>query len=344
MSDKKLTRLKHDELVKSFMGEPLLARDFLEEHAPADFKADLDLTDITIEKETYIEENLRKKSSDIVFKVKTKTGGDAFIYTLLEHQSSKPDYWMAFRLLKYSLLLLERHKDDNKDKLPLICPLVLYHGTTEYNAPRNFWDLFVNPEKAKNLLGGDYKLIDLHEASDDEILKNNKLALFEYCLKHIHRRNKEKLLKDIFAKCKEAIIIDEKRGFISIVRLLRYIDTQIPEERRASVAKLVTTNLIEGEKIMRSIAQAYMDEGRAEGRVEGRAEGRAEGEARGIDLGVKKGIDLGIKKGEVIGIAKGEAKGVMKVAKNLLKQGLSFDAIAKATGLSLAKIRQLQGE
>ncbi len=103
-------------------------------YLPCDFKELIDLSQITVEKESFIEDGLRRKLSDIIYSVKTKNNETAFVYVLIEHQS-EPDYWIALRLWKYMLLLCERHKKDT-EKLPLIAPLVFYNGTKEYNMPR----------------------------------------------------------------------------------------------------------------------------------------------------------------------------------------------------------------
>ncbi|KDO02204.1 Putative transposase, YhgA-like protein (plasmid) [Rickettsia tamurae subsp. buchneri] len=86
---------------------------------------------------------MQKRLSDVVYSVSLKKNNikdsttesanndKAYVYVLIEHQSSS-DYWIAFRLLQYMLLLCERHKDVNKknntkqekgNKLPLICPI-----------------------------------------------------------------------------------------------------------------------------------------------------------------------------------------------------------------------------
>ncbi|MGX7591034.1 Rpn family recombination-promoting nuclease/putative transposase [Candidatus Karelsulcia muelleri] len=77
----------------------------------------------------------------------------AYVYVLIEHQSSS-DYWIAFRLWQYMLLLCERHKDANKNnsnsteekdkKLPLICPIVVYANDKPYNAPRSLYFYFLS--------------------------------------------------------------------------------------------------------------------------------------------------------------------------------------------------------
>lgn len=173
---------KHDQLFKRIMTNEIAAQEFLEYYLPSDFKENIDLSKITIEKESYIEENLREKFSDIVYSVKTKSDETAFIYILLDHQSTI-DYWIALRLWKYGLLLCERHQK-NKDKLPLICPILMYNGTEIYNAPRNLWDLFTDSRQAKKLMTENYQLVDLQSMSDDEIVQKKHLGMLEYSINH----------------------------------------------------------------------------------------------------------------------------------------------------------------
>jgi predicted transposase YdaD len=70
------------------------------------------------------------------------------------------DNFIAFRLWKYTLFLLERHIKDKK-KLPLIAPIVLYHGKSKYTAAKSLWDLFEDPSIAKQLMGDEHLLVDL---------------------------------------------------------------------------------------------------------------------------------------------------------------------------------------
>ncbi|NJR51836.1 MAG: Rpn family recombination-promoting nuclease/putative transposase [Leptolyngbyaceae cyanobacterium CSU_1_3] len=46
--------------------------------------------------------------------------------------------------------------------------------------------------------------------------------------------------------------------------------------------------------------------------------------------------------GEQVGEARGEARGRLEVARNLLLEGMTIDAIARVTGLSIEQIQQLQ--
>ena len=77
----------------------------------------------------------------------------------------------------------------------------------------------------------------------------------------------------------------------------------------------------EGEAKGRAEGEAI---GRAEGRIEGRAEGRIEGRAEGR--------------------VEGRAEGIASVAVNLLRRGMDVEFVASATGLSVERIRELNGD
>lgn len=206
--------LPHDSLFKRIMENGIAAKEFLDEYLPDEVKNILDLNTIKIQKESYIEPNLTKRLSDIVYAVDTKNHQQAFIYVLAEHQSSV-DHLMPFRLWRYTLLLAERHIED-KNKLPLIFPLVVYAGETKYTAPRNLWALFDNPKLAKKLLTEDHGLVDLQATSDDDIAKKKHIALFEYILKHAQMRDMLALWKNLFEKLPNAVIMDKKHGYFYI--------------------------------------------------------------------------------------------------------------------------------
>lgn len=140
-------KLKHDALVKKILTEKIAAQEFLDHYLPSEFQDLIDLKKITVEKESFVEDDLKRKYSDIIYSVRTKNNEKAFVYVLIEAQSTC-DYWMALRLWKYMLLLCERHAK-GKDRLPLICPLLIYNGSEVYSAPRNLWELFARPDQAK---------------------------------------------------------------------------------------------------------------------------------------------------------------------------------------------------
>ncbi|WP_375330272.1 Rpn family recombination-promoting nuclease/putative transposase [Candidatus Tisiphia endosymbiont of Nemotelus uliginosus] len=306
-------KLKHDSLVKTIMADPVAAQEFLEYYLPNDFKSLVDLSKITVEKESYIEESLNKKYSDIVYGVATKNQGKAFVYVLIEAQSGV-DYWTALRLWKYTLLLCERHKKGRK-KLPLVYNLVIYNGKEVYTAPRNLWSLFTDAVIAKKVMTEDYQLVDLQSMSDDEIMKRKHVGMLEYMLKHIHQRDMIKLWEEFLQRFKLEILVDKEKGYIYIKSFLWYTDAKLPEAKQSELEEVLTKYLSEEEQgvIMRTIAQKYIEEG------------EARGEARGI----------------YIGKVEGKAEGKAELVKLLLKNGNSVGSIAKMTGMSISKINEL---
>ena len=316
--EEKLKKPNHDSLIKKALENPLIAEEFLTQYLPEEYKALIDLSTIKPEKETYVEESLKAKLSDMVFSVQMRDQeGDkvnnAFIYALVEHQSYS-DYWIAFRLLKYSLLLLERHVS-GKNKLPIILPLVIYNGKAKYKAPKNIFDLFAYPGIARKAITEDYNLIDLQAMDDDSIDYGKHLSFLIYTMKHIHERDTLAMLKDAMSRCSRAIVIDKEQNYILTRLILWYSDSKVPEKSKHLLEQLIVDNLPkqEANNIMRTIADSYIEEGFNKGIIQGMEKGKAEGKAEG--------------KGELI--------------KMMLNQGNSIDTIAKITGLSFADIKAL---
>ena len=336
-------RPKHDELFKKVMSEPVAAREFLEHYLPVTFKSKININSVKIEKESFVTEDLRKRLSDVVYSVSLKQNIDgknstdsttdnvdndkAYVYVLIEHQSSS-DYWIAFRLWQYMLLLCERHKDANKNnkaksnatsekdnKLPLICPIVVYANDKPYNAPRSFWALFEDSKTAKEMMGDEYLLVDLQKQSDDEIEQKKHLGMMEYMLKHIKARDILNLWQSLLEKFESSIEIDKENGYIDIKWLLWYSDAKVSEDKQVELAKIIASYLKkeDQEGLMRTIADKYIDEGIAQG----------------MQIGRNEGMQIG------------EAKRTMEVAKNMLNAGSDLAFISKVTGLSISELNRL---
>jgi len=314
VEQEKVNKTNHDILIKKAMENPSLAREFLEEYLPDEYKQLIDLTTLKPEKETYVEESLRTKLSDMVFSVQMHNKAEdkkynAFIYTLIEHQSYS-DYWIALRLLKYSLLLLERHTI-KRNKLPVILPIVIYNGKKKYSAPRNIFELFTYPDIARKTIEEDYRLIDLQAISDNEMDYEKHLSFLLYTMKHIHERDTILMLKEAMRRCSKAIIIDKEQNYVLTKLILWYTDSKVPEEKRQLLEQIIIDNLPkeEANNIMRTIADSYIEEG--------------------FNKGILQGTEKGIEKGKA------------ELIKMMLNQGNPVDKIAKITGLSVSDIQKL---
>ena len=112
--------------------------------------------------------------------------------------------------------------------------------------------------------------------------------------------------------------LDQKDlGYEFYHNILHYVLTRIPESDRIILIKILDKHTNKGQQIMGSLADSFIQQGKAEG----------------INLGIEKGVSMGIEKG--IDLEKRE------IAKNLIRIGLSMQDISKATELSIAEIQQL---
>ena len=302
--------LSHDRFVKKMMEVPGATKELIEECLPAKYKERLDLTTIKPEKDTFIETNLKSKYSDLVYSVKTKDNKDAYIYCLIEIQSS-PHYFIAFRLLKYSLLLIERYVDKKKKrKLPIVMPLVIYHGKEKYTVPKNLWELFEDPQLVFELMTGDYSLMDLNAMNDEDIDGSKPISILIYTLKHIFDMGLNDLARNLLRHCRKAILMqDKKEGYIYTRGVFWYITGNTSSDERENLKQVFTDELKEdGEKIMYSIADSYIDEGIQKGRLQG------------IDEGIEK------------------------TAVNMLKEKLDDKLISSVTGITLDDLLKLKSK
>ena len=335
-AEKKAEEIKkanHDSLIKKAMESPVAAKELLAEYLPAEFRDFIDLDTLTLEKESHIEDSLKTRFSDIVYSAKVKSNAkdnedkdndadkpeeSALIYCLLEHQSSS-DYWIALRLLKSSLLLLERHAK-KRNKLPVIMPLVLYNGKKPYKAPLNLWELFAYPDMARKAISDNYNLIDLQAMSDDDIDYEKHLSFLLYTMKHIHDRDMLAMLKKAMQKCSKALIIDKGQDYVHTKLILWYTDAKVPEENKQLLEQLIVDNLPkeDTDNIMRTIADSYIDEG------------------------MNKGIAIGEARGEARGAEQGANTKAMEIAKRMLQENTDIKFISSVTGLSRDELLKIK--
>ena len=123
----------HDATYKAFFSHKEMLYDLVQGYIPEIQMDDIDWSSSERVSESYIARALgdQRRYSDIVWKVRLKGKGWVYMFLLLEFQS-RPERWMAVRIMTYTSLLLQRLIDTgelpDKDKLPPMLPIVLYNG------------------------------------------------------------------------------------------------------------------------------------------------------------------------------------------------------------------------
>lgn len=190
------TSTPHDAVFKTFLHHPETARDFLQIHLPASLCELCDFQTLKLETDSFIEEELRAYYSDVQWSVKT-TDGDGYIYVVIEHQST-PNAHMAFRLMRYAVAAMQKHLDAGHQQLPLVVPMLFYHGAkSPYPYSLCWLDEFASPKLARQLYAAAFPLVDITVIPDDEIVQHRRMALLELIQKHIRQRDLMGLVEQI---------------------------------------------------------------------------------------------------------------------------------------------------
>ncbi|ELJ4826435.1 Rpn family recombination-promoting nuclease/putative transposase [Salmonella enterica] len=311
MKKKLGTPTPHDATFRQFLANPDVARDFMTLHLPAELQALCDLNTLKLESGTFVEDDLRQYASDILWSMETTTGDDGYIHLLLEHQSSA-DKNMAFRQLRYAVAAMQRHLEAGHKKLPLVIPVLFYHGSrSPYPYSTNWLDCFSNPEQAGKVYTKGFPLVDVAVIDDDEIMHHRRMAALTLLMKHIRQRDMMELLDRLPRVMVEWISPEQVRVLINY--MVNAGEAPAPEFMRALAQRLP-----QHEDELMTIAQQL--------------------EQIGIEKGLKQGIQLG----EERGIEKGRNEGKLEVARSLLKMGMPHASVLEATGLTEDDLAQLR--
>ena len=165
------------------------ALDFFQNYLPGELVKDLDLQTLKLQKDTFVDDTLNEGFSDTLYRVNFKTGGNAFLYVLFDHKS-RPDRFTALQLLSYMVKIWQSHrnvsgKKKRKEKLPLILPIVVYHGQKTWNHGNSLESLFEFPEHYRKFVPNfEFLFYDLPKVEDEHFTGNEVLqasfTLFKY--------------------------------------------------------------------------------------------------------------------------------------------------------------------
>lgn len=100
----------HDAFFKQYLSRPQVAADLLRRQLPADVVALLDLDQLNLTKDSFVDEQLRTHFSDLVYRTMTTTATPVTISLLFEHKSY-PDEWVDFQVLRYEVNLWQQELD-----------------------------------------------------------------------------------------------------------------------------------------------------------------------------------------------------------------------------------------
>lgn len=300
----------HDKFFKETLGDIETTKNFLRNYLPAEILDIIDIDSISAEKDSFIDEELKELFSDLLFKTFIN-GKEGYIYFLFEHKSYLSER-TPLQLLKYMIAIWEQviHSRNRNGRLPIIIPLVVYHGEDKWNIGVRFKEMIEGiddlPEKVKKYIPNyEYLLYDLSIYGDEKIKGEVKLRIFLEMLRAIFNKDFDEFMQT-FERSIEALekLESQEKGIDYFETLVKYIMNARNDINIEDVYKSVKRISLERSEEIMTIAEQL------------------------IEKGIEKGI----------------IEGKRKTAKNLLSLGLPVEQIAKVTELSVKEIMLLKRE
>ncbi len=279
----------HDKLFKLSMTDLVIAKEFFAANLPAHILEKMDMNTLKSENKTFIDDAYKTTEADLVYSAKMGNLR-AYLYLLCEQQTTV-DPFLAFRLLIYTVRIMETHRKQHpKDPLPLIYPLVIYTGDEPWDSPLDIFPLFGDAAHlAKKLLLKPYQLIDVQRTSDDELRQHTLSGLVAFVLKHRKTADFELLLKRLMPWIHEVELHATSGYFLCRIVLKYLVDRSSKGDKDLLVqeAEHYLSYELQGE--IMTIAHQWEQEGFKKGMA------IAE---QWKEQGMQKGMQQGIKQGE----------------------------------------------
>ena len=296
----------HDALFKRVFGQPEHARGALRAVLPAVLGEALDWSTLTLQPGSFVDAALSHQHTDLLYSASWRGGDEALVYLLFEHQSKPPtEGLMAERLLSYQVRIWDRWRVDHPraKTLPLILPIVMYHGASPWPEPRSFDALLdvpvgLRPAVEPYLVRFEYVLHDLSTISDDELragaMRTALAKLVMMCFKHA--RTGAGFLPILGRWMDVAYeVIRAPHGLEALAQVMRYIlevnEHVEPEELQGLLERDLGP---EAKDAIMTAGQRLIEQGRQQGIEQGRQQGIEQGRQQGIEQGRQQGIQQGM--------------------------------------------------
>lgn len=135
----------HDSRYHRLFSHPGVVAQLLRGFVPGPWLDDLNLDGMQRLNAKFHARTGQRRAGDMIWRIPHRTGGDTYLVLLLEFQS-KPDRYMALRIMAYASLLWQQLEKEQRlppdGTLPPLLPVVLYNGDVPWKAPIAVRDLF----------------------------------------------------------------------------------------------------------------------------------------------------------------------------------------------------------
>jgi predicted transposase/invertase (TIGR01784 family) len=271
----------HDKFFKKTFGDVAVAGDFLDNYLPQSIVDIIDMDTLEPQKDSFINKELQESFSDLLFKANINNR-EGYLYFLFEHKSY-PSRDVAFQLLRY-MVEIWNTKVENTTQLPVIIPLVIYHGKDGWNIKPTLGEIISGyeelPVEVQKLIPDyEYLLYDFSKLTDEEIKGAviNKIVMT--MMRDMPKEDIGEILKFVLRAAIHLLELEDKQtGMEYLETLVRYLFSaraDLTKNHFNELVKKIETIYPEGSERIMTLAELFREEGKEEGRKEGEAKALA---------------------------------------------------------------------
>ena len=240
----------HDKFFKKTFGDVAVAKDFLNNYLPSKIVDIIDLDTLEPQKDSHIDEELKESYSDLLFKASINNQ-EGYLYFLFEHKSY-PSRDVAFQLLKYIVRIWDV-KIKEAARLPIIIPLVIYHGKDGWNIRPDLGGIILGydelPGDIQALIPNyEYLLYDFSRFTDEEVKGRIENSIAMTVFRDIMKNDIGAVLESLYLLRE---LKDKKTGLEYFEIVMRYIFSARPDLTKddfIGLVKTIETTYPEGSK------------------------------------------------------------------------------------------------
>jgi predicted transposase YdaD len=262
----------HNNLFIQVLSRKEKAIAFFKKYLPKHILAIANLSQIELVESKHMSDAGLSLYNDILYRCPLEKGQMGYFFAVCEHQST-PDPNMPLRLMDYNLAIIKAHLKQGYKKFPIIVNTVLYTGKRPWPYPIAFSDYYADPSLgAQQLFMAPFSLVELpsSDKKEEEIYIDKDLG---FCFAAFYcGRTRDAYLE--FEKFKQVPAF--KKYFDSLPAeereiIGRYIGLCVGRDKYSleKIVNLVITHEQEKEKVMRSVAQEYIEQGLQQGMQQG---------------------------------------------------------------------------
>ena len=280
----------HDHLFRLVFADPEETAAFLRARLPDPLRRRFLWSSLRRSPGSFIDQHLRGSVSDLLFEVRSAVAGTGaappqWLYLLFEHQS-RPDRWMALRLLRYCCRIWETERRDHpaEQYLRPVLPLVFYQGEHHWRCATELAESFPPALRGQPWVPSFCPLLlDQTRVAPAAVAGTLRGRLLQLAMMHTFEQAPEEARERI-EPLLAALHREPVRGGVDYYQaFMKYIVETGPAETLQALDELMRRRAPELRGDLMTCGEMLRREGELKGRLEGRQEGELKGRLETID-------------------------------------------------------------